>query len=270
MRELLLTDLRRIIKDKLFLVACILGGVFALFTPLLYEGIVLALGDEVEMLGPLVEAKALFFSAFLPGGNFGLILPILVAIVLCKDFRYGTVRNKIIAGKPRTAVFFSLFLSTATVTCGVILAHALLTLLVSLFFFPYAALPFTWNSFLYLFVSLLFSLLVYLFLSALISFLAATLKSAGLTVVLYVAVNFFFSILGTVTAVAAIFIEPTNKALTKLLEILQKANLFTTTHIGAGTAYTATDVLTVLVPTLLGSALCLGLGAYLFKKRDLK
>lgn len=270
MRDLLITDLRRIVKDKLFLVACILGGVFALFTPLLYAGIELALGEEVEMLGPLMEARSLFFSAFLPGSNFGLILPILVAIVLCKDFRYGTVRNKIIAGKTRTAVFFSLFASTAAVTCGVILGHALLSLLVSLLFFPYAAAPFTWSSFLYLLVSVLFSLLVYVFLSALITFLGATLKSAGVTVVLYVAANFFFSIVGAVVAVAEIFIEPTNKTASKLLEILGKANLFTTTHIGMGTAYTATDVLCVLLPTLLGSALCLGLGAYLFRKRDLK
>ena len=270
MRELFITDLRRLVKDKLFLVACILGAVFALFTPLLYAGISLALGEEAEMFGPLAEAKTLFFSAFQPGGNFGLILPILVAVILCKDFRYGTVRNKIIAGKPRTAVFFSLFLSTATVTCGTMLAHALLSLFASLLFFPYTEAPFTWDSFLYLLVSLVFSLLIYLFLSALITFLAATLKSAGLTVVLYVAVNFFFSILGAVVMVAAMLLDPADKALQKLLEILQKANLFTATHVGTGTAYTATDALCVLLPTILGAAACLALGCWLFRRRDLK
>lgn len=270
MRELITTDLCRIVKDKLFLVSCILGGVFALFTPLLYELLVLAIAPDIEMMGLLVDAKTIFFSSFLPGSNFGLTLPILLSVVICKDFRYGTVRNKIIAGKTRTAIFLSLFLSTTVVTCGVILGHALLSLLVSLLFFPYAAEPFTMTSFLYLLVSVLLSLLIYVFISALVSFLSAVLKSAGLTVVLYVAANFLFSIVGTVAAVAEIFIEPTNKTASKLLEILGKANLFTTTHIGMGTAYTATDVLCVLLPALLGTAACLFLGLYLFKKRDLK
>ena len=37
MRDLLKADLKRAWKDKLFLILCILAGVFAVSTPLLYK-----------------------------------------------------------------------------------------------------------------------------------------------------------------------------------------------------------------------------------------
>ena len=109
MRELLITDLRRIIKDKLFLVACILGVVFAASTPLLYKGLSLLIGVDNELIGSFANAKSIFFSSFVLGSNFGFVLPILLAIVLCKDFSHGTVRNKIICGKSRTKIFLAMF-----------------------------------------------------------------------------------------------------------------------------------------------------------------
>ena len=108
MRSLLKTDLRRIFKDKLFLVVCILGTVLAFFTPLLYKGLATVIGVQDELLGLLADSKSMFFSAFAPGTNFGFILPILLSLVLCKDFGYGTVRNKIICGKSRAKIFFSM------------------------------------------------------------------------------------------------------------------------------------------------------------------
>ena len=95
------------------------------------------------------------------------------------------------------------------------------------------------------------------------------MKSAGLAVIIYIAANFFFSIIGTVIAVVAVFV-PQNNSSAKILEILQKINLFTATHIGTGTSYSLSDVLCTLLPILIGTAICLFLGNYIFKKKDLK
>ena len=270
MRDLLKTDLKRILKDKLFLVVLILGGVFALITPLLYEALVLAFDFSADEAGMLIDAKTLFFSSFSLGNNFGLILPILLSVVLCKDFIYGTVRNKIISGKRRSEIFLSMFISGTVVIVGVMLAHALLTLIVSLLFFPYQEAEFTGRSLSYFLISLLLSLLIYVFVSALICFLSAFMKNVGLVIVLYVAVNFFFSIVGAIVSVAAVFSTNASETTRKILEILQKANLYTATHIGTGVEYSLSDVLCVLIPVIFGVSFCLLLGLRIFGKKDLK
>ena len=102
MRELFRADLKRVLKDKLLMVMGILAVVFALITPLLYAAIFSSGGllDD-PMFSSLVSAKGQFFQSFSMTNNLGLIAPVLLAIVLCKDFSFGTVRNKIIAGKRR-------------------------------------------------------------------------------------------------------------------------------------------------------------------------
>lgn len=270
MRELLKTDLRRIVKDKLFLVVCILGAFFAISTPLLYKGLSVALNMEDDLLSMFATTKGIFFTSFSPSGNYGLLLPILLAIVLCKDFSYGTVRNKIICGKSRTKIFLSMLFSGMIVMCGAMLAHALLTLGVSLCFFPYQTEAFTVDTFLYILLSVLFSVLIYVFISSVICLLSVCMKSVGLAVVLYFAINFFFSIVGAVVSVAAMFVQTSDELLVKIFEILQKANLFTSTFIGTGTTYSATDVLCVLIPIFAGTAICVFLGINIFRKKDIK
>ena len=268
MLNLLKIDIKRQFRDKLFLVCAIIGGALAIFSPLLYKLVFSGL-DMDELLDSLVSAKAQFFTAFSPANNFGLIAPILVTIVLCKDFSYGTIRNKIISGKSRASIFLSMFISSTVVMSVLMVAHALITLLVSLIFFDYQAEPFKASDVGYFFVSLLFELLVYVFISALISFFAVAMKNAGVSVVMYVAVNFLFSIIGSITMIAGMAVDPTSTAY-KVLEFLNNANLFTSTMIGTGTSYNLTQVLSVLTPTLLGSTLLVFLGIWIFGKKDLK
>ena len=111
MTGLLKSDFRRILKDKLLIVVGILAVVFAITLPLLYA-VIFSTADVLatEMLGNMFTAKTLFFSSFSMGNNLGLVVPVLLAIILCKDFSFGTVRNKIIAGKSRKAIYMSLFM----------------------------------------------------------------------------------------------------------------------------------------------------------------
>lgn len=270
MRSLLKTDLRRIFKDKLFLVVCILGTLLASFTPLLYKGLALFIGIDDELIVMFANGKSMFFSAFAPGSNFGFILPILLALVLCKDFGYGTVRNKIICGKSRVKIFLSMFFSGTIVMCGTILLHALLTLGIALCFFPYQAEVFTMDSFGYMMLSLLFSLLIYVFISAFVCFLSVSMKSAELAVIIYVAANLFFNIVGGIISAATMIGSLFPNFPTKLFEILQRINLFNASYIGQGTTYTHTDVLCLLIATFTGIGLSLFLGITVFRKKDIK
>ena len=268
MFNLLKVDIKRALRDKLFLVCAIIGAALAVFSPVLYKVLFSGLGMD-ELLGAFVSAKAQCFTAFSPANNFGLIAPILVTIILCKDFSYGTIRNKIISGKSRLQIFLSMFLSSTVVMSILMVAHALITLLVSLIFFDYQSEPFKASDIGYFMLSLLFEILVYVFISALISFFCVAMKNAGVSVVMYVAVNFFFSIVGSITMVAGMAVEYDSTAY-KVLEFLNNANLFTSTVIGTGTSYEASHILAVLCPTILGSALLLLLGIKIFNKKDLK
>ena len=271
MRDLLKTDLKRIFKDKLFTILCIIGGIFSLFGPILYKLLFGALGvDAPEEIGGLlnVNAKSLFFTAFVPGDNFGLILPIFLSIILCKDFSYGTVRNKIICGKSRKDIFLSTFLSCAIVMCAVIFAHAILTLLFALVFFPYQETAFGMSDFFYILESMLLEILVYLFISAILSFLCVFMKNMGLTIVVYVAISFLFTLVGGILSISLTMV--TNESTYSILEFLVKANLFSGAVIGQGTSYAWQDLLYVIIPAIVGCLGFVGLGILVFKKKDLK
>ncbi len=268
MRNLYIADLKRILKDKLFMVTCILAGVFAVINPLLNKVLFEAL-DMGDLLGGMMNAKSMLFSAFLPGDNLGLVMPILVAIIVCKDFSQGTVRNKIISGKSRALIFLSHLLSAATVMCAVMLLHALLTLGVSLCFFPYQEAAFTLADFGFLLVSLAFELLVYLAISATVTLIATLAKNMGICILFYLAVALGFSIVGAVFQVAGAFLDPASKGY-GLIEFLNALNIYTSTLIGAGTTYTAKQVLYILIAPLaltVGSTL---LGIRLFARKNLK
>ncbi len=269
MRELLKTDLKRVLKDKLFLVLCIIAAAFALFMPLLFK-LLFGMMQMEEMLGAVVDAKTLLFSAFMPGDNFGLICAVLLTIILCKDFSQGTIRNKIICGKKRSHIFLSLFITACIILCAVMLAHALLTLGISLCFFEYQATEFTAADFGTLMLSLLFELFVYAFVAALVSCLCVSMKNTGITVVLYVAVAFLCTILGSIVSAALAFSNPDDAFVHGLLTFLNNINLFVSPVIGSVASYGWEEVLYALLPSLCTAALLVGAGLLIFKKKDLK
>lgn len=275
MADLLKADLKRSFKDKLFMVICIIAGAFAVVTPLLYKGIIAMLEvesgtmAELEMLGLGINAKAMFFSSFSLGNNFGLILPVFVAIILCKDFSNGTIRNKIICGKSRGSIYFSMLTTCAILTCAFIFAHAVLTLLVSLLFFDYQPTAFTAGDFGYLMASLALELLIYLLVSVLLTFFIVYMKNSGLSIVMYFVVLFVMIIVGSVAQTFMMLADP-EAASYGFLEFLSTSNAFTTTAIGTGTSYEAKDILYIVIPNLSITLLLAALGYFSFRKKDIK
>lgn len=278
MTDLLKADFRRVFKDKLLLVMGILAVVFALITPLLY--IVLLSATEMtaddmvtEMLSGLITGKGQFFGSFSMGNNLGLIAPVLLAIVLCKDFSYGTVRNKIIAGKSRTQIYLSLLITCSAVLIGVMLLHAFITLGVSLIFFDYQPAPFTAADFWYFLASLGFEILVLLFVSSLLSWLCASMKNVGLVIVLYVAIAMVLVMAGSIAQTLISVIEMTgeNENLVALLQFASRINVLNSAaYIGTGTEYGLKDVLYLTIPASLGIFGFSALGLLKFNRKDLK
>ena len=274
MRELIQADLKRVIKDKLLLVLAILAVVFALITPLTFA-LVFSVIDvsEEPMLAALVSAKGMFFQSFSMTNNMGFIAPILLAIVLYKDFSYGTVRNKIISGKSRSQIFLSTFIVCSLVLVCVIMLSAFITLGVSLIFFDYQEGAFAAADLGYFFASLGFELLVLLFMSALLSLLCTCSKNLGIAIVLYLAFTFALTLVGSFTqvigAVAQTFVE--SELLAKVIKVIDRLNVgMATSYIGTGDSYSLSDVLYLTLPALSGIAAFLGLGLVSFNKKDLK
>lgn len=274
MRCLLKADFKRVLKDKLLLVMGILAVVFAAVTPLLYAAI-FSVGDlnEDPMFAGVVTGKMQFFSAFSIGNNLGLIAPVLLAIVLCKDFSYGTVRNKIIAGKSRAAIYLSLFATCAVVLIAVMLLHAFVTLGISLVFFDYQTTPFGMADFWYFLESLAFDILMLLWVAALLAYLCACSKNVGLVIVFYIAVSFVLVIVGSIIQMTIPVLEAIggNETLVRVLRFVDRINVGNATvYIGMGTKYTLEDVLYLTIPTIAGILGFTGLGIWRFHKKDLK
>lgn len=274
MRNLLKADFKRVLKDKLLLVMGILAVVFASITPILYAVMFSGIGIEDDpMISMLINAKTQFFASFSIGNNLGLIAPVLLGIALCKDFSFGTVRNKIIAGKSRSAIFLSLFVTCATILIGVILLNAFLTLGISLIFFDYQATAFTLADFWYFLESLAFDILVLLWVAALLSYLCACTKNVGLVIVLYIAISFALVIFGSIVQAVLSILEFTegHETLKDVLYFLNRINVGNAvSYIGMGDSYTVEDVLYLTVPACTGIAGFLGLGLLGFGKKDLK
>ncbi len=277
MTRLIRSDFKKFFKDKLFLVVCILAVVFAVITPLLYIVLFSSVGEmdamTEQMLSGYVTAKGQFFACFSFGNNLGLIAPLLIGIILCKDFSYGTVRNKIISGHSRQSILFSNFIVCTTGLFGIILAHALLTLAISLPFFDYQPTPFTTADFWYLLESLLFVLLVYIFAGAFVSWLCVTMKNIGTVIVMYIAVVFGFTMIGSIlqAVLMVLTLLPDMETTVNVLEFFNRVNIFTSSAtIGLGTAYETKDVLYYVLPPVVGTAALLGHGMWKFRRKDLK
>lgn len=279
MLDLLKVDFKRVLKDKLVLVVCIIAGVFAIITPFLYLVIFAGVGmedmEDMALLGLGVNGKAQFFDFFSLGNNLGLIAPVLLAIAICKDFSQGTVRNKIISGKSRTSVFFSMLTVCFTVMFAIMLLGALLTLGISLIFFPFQNTDFVASDVGYFLLSILFEAILYAFVAAFLCFLCASMKNVGLVIVGYIAfvmaMTFVTSLLqiGEMMIDAKVFDTP--EAVRKVIGFLQDVNVFNfASVIGKGVTYSTGEILCCILSPLIGAVGFTAWGVAAFNRRDLK
>ena len=270
MTNLLAVDFKRVLKDKLFFVVCILAAVFAVITPLLYA---LLLGGMEEMLGTMglsMSAKSQFFDSFSLGNNLGLIAPVLLAIILCKDFGQGTVRNKLIGGNTRNSIVLSMFTVAFVVLFGVMLLHALLTFGLALIFFPYSdGAAFSLSELGYFLASLGLEFVLYLVLAALVVWLCVVMKNVGLVIVAYIAIVMGMTIVTSLLQLGGMVLE--EATVKTLIEAVQSINVFNfALVIGKGSTYALKDLLCCILTPLVGAGALMGWSLLKFRRKDLK
>ena len=276
MARLLYVDLKRIVKDKLFLVACIIGLVFAIITPLLYKFIVEFLKfDETGMMILSLSPRSMFFQCFSLSNNFGIILPVFILIILFKDFSFGTIRNKIISGSSRNKIYFSSLLSTFIIITILLFIHATISGLLSLALFYDYAEKIDFEVIKYFSLSVLFELLVIAFISSFISFINMFAKNVGLAIILFVAFLLIGSAASSILAIGVQIYELTsevNETILGLLKFVLNTNIFYTNAsiIGISGSYKNYEIVYILLSTIIYSSLFIGLSLLVVNKKDIK
>lgn len=140
MNNLLKADLYRIVKSKLFLIICIITAGLPLLTVLIYFGvskISLLVSDFADFGGVTFTGRQLISESFVLSSNMGLILPIFITIFIAMDISNGTLRNKLIAGKSRPAIYFSHLVSACAVSGVLILVNVLIFMALACLVFGY-------------------------------------------------------------------------------------------------------------------------------------
>lgn len=276
MAKLLFIDLKRIVKDKLFLVSCIIGSVFAFITPLLYKLIFETLEiDNTGLMSSLFTPTSMFFQCFSLSNNFGIIMPVFILIILFKDFSFGTIRNKIISGNSRNKIYFSNLLATFIIISLLLFCHALITGILSLALFPSSANEINGEFIKYFALSLLFEILVLVFVSSLISFINVFAKNIGLSIILYVAVLLVSTIISSILSVGVQIYEFSTNVDENILNVLRfflNINIFytNTSIIGIVESYENYQIVYILLSTILFSGMFVGLSLLAFNKKDIK
>lgn len=140
MKSLLKADLYRVLKSRLTRIALILVLAFPVLTVLLYGGIRLftaGLGEDMESLDMLFTANSLIGSVYSLTNNIGFVLPAFTGILACMDISNGTLRNKVIAGNSRSAIYCSHLIVSILFSVSMITIYAAMTAGLSLLFFPF-------------------------------------------------------------------------------------------------------------------------------------
>lgn len=268
------SDLKRMLKDKLFLILIILSVVFAFTTPLLNKGLEalmnMGLPDDEEPMR--MFGKEMLFSVYSPVSDIGLIIPIFVAIILNKDFSYGTIRNKIIVGRSRLQVYLSLFASAIVITCIAIAAYGITTFAACSILFKYSSETTIAKDFGMIVLSYIFIILCYACIASMISFFTVGCNKIALSIV-------FHLLVGIVLYVGSLLVPALRDHLiytygssfgTNLLDLVNHLNPVYIMCSVTGSNMSAADVWAGFITPVFWAALITVFGILIFRKKNLK
>ena len=271
MRNLLKADLKRMLRDKLFIIACIIGAGFALLTSLLYFALN-SLVDSVSEMEILFEAKTTLGQGFAPLNNFGLALPIFICIILNKDFSYGTIRNKIVCGYSRAKIYLSLLISTSILMVSCILGYVIISFGTSTILLDYSATTTLIKDLGYICLTILLGAFGYILFASALTFLCTTMKNLGIAIVLYFGVSFLLTLIAAALSVTVMFLPNDMNIVKTIIDIICHLNIFYlfSNIIGAAHMYTIKEILYIIFVVIGSSSLITLLGIHMFNKKDLK
>lgn len=217
MLSLIKVDFLRILKNKLFLVGAIIAGAFSVLFPLLYFGISKT-DKSMEMYAATPTYQMLSVMPV------GFILSLFLSIIVGQEYSFGTIRNKIIIGKKRSHIYFSLFFTTTVVYMTMIIAATALTAAVG-FIFLHKFFPPNYNIAKF-FMNIGFCFLSFLAMSSLITLFSAGLNKVALSIILIGAGSTF---LGSIVPLILAGIAPNSESVRIIFKVLLSCDYFYTT-----------------------------------------
>ena len=257
-------DLVTIFRDKLFIVMSSIVLAVALLNPLIYKGLSLWI-DTLEGPGmpDLVNAKSFAFLTFTMNGGASLVVMIFLPIIVYRQYSNGIVRNKVIYGKSRTEIYFSLLLSMFIVAFAVLFISSMTAFALSLTMFPYSTTEVVVGDDIgAFFVSLLFEALIVFFEVSLTALFVVGLKSVALSIVIPVVLSTVLSLFGTLVATFA-----PNSILEQVVRYIDIYYL--ADHVGI-VKYELGTFIALFITPIVYSAIFTTLGWLVFKHKDIK
>ena len=198
MKRLLKADFYHLRKSRLTLIALILAVAFPVMIVLMYKGINLLSGiDEVSEGGSLFSANTVIGSVFSLTNNLGLVLPVFAGIIVCLDLSNGTLRNKVIAGNRRSAIYLSHLLISMLFLVVVIAVYAIVTTALALLFFPFSR-DAAMNLGLEIVYFLVYGLASFAFIATVTTMVALTFRSVAPTIIITIVFSIALYLLNTV------------------------------------------------------------------------
>jgi len=129
MGNLIKLQLFRTIKDKGTIIFTIITLVLGILSMVLNYFVSDLFGEGVGgLLGDLFSTSSMIQSSFSLSNTPMVLLIIIGVVLLYKESGWGTIRNQVVAGYSRFKIYFSNFLAMLIVLFAILLAHQLLTL----------------------------------------------------------------------------------------------------------------------------------------------
>ena len=204
MLKLLKADFYRILKSKLTYIILGIVALFPLITTLLYYGIdvltMAALNDEELELYSLFNSKMLITSSFSLSNNCGIVIPIFAGIFICMDVTSGTLRNKIICGNSRLAIYLSHLTTAVVFNVVMILIYFFSTVAFSSIFFDYGT-EFNAEEFKYILKVIVLGVLAFAFIASISTFFALSMKSLAPTIIFTIVFGIFLTLITTIVSI---------------------------------------------------------------------
>lgn len=253
MRSLLKAELFRLKNEKSLQVVFFIAIGLALLVVSFTQFYIKQISSIYDFTNQIVES-------FSMSSNVGLILSIVALVVSCREYNYGTIRNKIIAGHSRTSIFYSKLFALLIVCTIILLTYTCSLYLFGLIFSSKIQLP-SFKMFLEIvLIGLLNTILSFTFLHT----ITILMKSVGSSIAVYLGITIVVSLVGTfVFAMLALSSED----VVAIMEWIPSFQLSLLT----GESSKFPILLVKSIVSCLGlSAILVLFGNYFFNKKDIK
>ncbi len=197
MRNVLKTDLYRILKSKLLIIILCVAILLPLFTVLLYYAIykTISSSDAQELAAMALgfNTRSIITSCYSLTNNVGLLLPVFSAVMVSRDLSSGLLRNKIICGHSRAQVYFSHLITSMLFNIIVMFVYFFASLGFSRIFFEYGA-EFNKTEFMTILFYVINGTVVFMFISTITNIFALNFKTLPPIIILTITVSFILNV----------------------------------------------------------------------------